>query len=65
MELKNWSETAWKSGDENVFVVEAKKMVLRCLLKLASEIRPYTSSTEQGGDEFLKYVAEREVMELR
>lgn len=34
-------------------------------LQLASEMRPYTPSTEQGADGFMKYAVETEIMEER
>lgn len=48
-----------------MFVVAENEVVPRCPLKLASEMGPYTSSTDQKTHEFLKYVVEREVVEDR
>lgn len=43
-----------------MFVVAKKKMVPRCPLQLASEMKPFMPSTDQEADEFLKYVVEKE-----
>lgn len=47
-----------KSGERSVFSVAENKMVLRCSSQLASEMGPYTASTQQGSDLLLKYVEE-------
>lgn len=45
-----------------MFVVRMRKTVSRCLLQLTSEMTPYTTSTEQGSDEFLRNVIETKMM---
>lgn len=38
---------------------------MRCFLQLALKMRTHTPSTDQGTDEILKYVVEKELMEGR
>lgn len=45
--------------------VAAKKMVPRCSRQLASKMRLYRPSTEQGTGEVLRYVSETEILEKR
>lgn len=63
--LNNRSGIFGKSGEKRVSVVKSKKTVPRCFLELASKMKPYTPWTEQGGDEFLNYVVDTEILEER
>lgn len=54
-----------ESEEGRAFVLRGKERVLRCAFQVASRMRPYTPSPEQGSDEFLKYVVEMEIMKKR
>lgn len=60
---KNRREIMGESGEGSVSVVAEKETVPRCSVQLASGMKSYTPSTEQGSDKFLKYVVERAIME--
>lgn len=48
-----------------MLVVVEKRMVLRCSLQLAFEMRPSTPWAVQRTDDFLEYVEETEIVEER
>lgn len=62
---RNRIEIVGGNGGRSVVGVGRKQMFPRRPLQLASDMRPYTQSTEPESDEFSKYVVETELMEKR
>lgn len=62
---KNQNETLWDHGEGSTFVLEGKETALRCPLQPPSEMGPYSLSTDDESDEFLKCVVKTEIVKER